>query len=162
MHPLQTPNRPWSCIGIDFGGLIAARPKGVRTPVHTPKKNGVQPLHAALERRAEAARPSLQAARHSHAFNRRATLPDRRAEPARLSGGRAKPARPSDRRAGFARLSAHISLSIREAYVSQPRPVPLELTWAWVQKPATKFNHPDPQENDRPRRTDTHQIQQSR
>ncbi|PLW27263.1 hypothetical protein PCASD_23959 [Puccinia coronata f. sp. avenae] len=67
------------------------------------------PLHAALERRAEAAR-------HLHAFNRRATLPDRRAEPARLSGGRAKPARPLDRRAGFARLSAHISLSIREAY----------------------------------------------
>ncbi|PLW37800.1 hypothetical protein PCASD_11295 [Puccinia coronata f. sp. avenae] len=106
----------------DGRGLIAARPKGVRTPIRTPKKNSVQPLHAASERRAEAARPSLQAARHSHAFNRliwRATLPDRRAEPARLSGGRAKPARPSDRRAGFARLSAHVSLSIREAYVSR-------------------------------------------
>ncbi|PLW49205.1 hypothetical protein PCANC_06883 [Puccinia coronata f. sp. avenae] len=99
-------------------GLIAARPKGVRTPIRTPKKNVVQPLHTASGRRAEAARPSLQAARHFHAFNRRATLPDRHAEPARLSGGRAKPARPLDRRAGFARLSAHVSLSIREAYVS--------------------------------------------
>ncbi|PLW23197.1 hypothetical protein PCASD_14825 [Puccinia coronata f. sp. avenae] len=49
----------------EYGGLIAARPKGVRTPIHTPKKNGVQPLHAASERRAEAAR-------HSHAFNKRA------------------------------------------------------------------------------------------
>ncbi|PLW25796.1 hypothetical protein PCANC_28552 [Puccinia coronata f. sp. avenae] len=76
----------------------------------TPKKNGVQPLHAASKRRAEAACPSPQAARHSHAFNRRTTLPDRRAEPARLSGGRAKPARPLDRRAGFARLSAHLQL----------------------------------------------------
>ncbi|PLW07305.1 hypothetical protein PCANC_26990 [Puccinia coronata f. sp. avenae] len=103
----------------------------------------MQPLHAASERRAEAARPSPQAARpspqaarHSHAFNRRATPPDRRAEPARLSGGRVKPARPSDRRAGFARLSAH--------------------------KPTIKFNHPDPQANDRPRPTDTHQTQPSR
>ncbi|PLW35291.1 hypothetical protein PCANC_16431 [Puccinia coronata f. sp. avenae] len=94
-------------------------PKGVRTPIRTPKKNGVQPLHAASERRAEAARPSLQAARHSHTFNRRATLPDRRAEPARLSGGRAKPASPSDRRAGFARLLAHVSLLIQEVYVSR-------------------------------------------
>ncbi|PLW55985.1 hypothetical protein PCANC_02980 [Puccinia coronata f. sp. avenae] len=49
-----------------------------------------------------------------------------------------------------------------QAYVSQPRPVPLELTWARVQKPATKFNHPDPQANDRPRPTDTHQTQPSR
>ncbi|PLW13418.1 hypothetical protein PCANC_22205 [Puccinia coronata f. sp. avenae] len=79
-------------------------------PIRTPKKNGVQPLHATSERRAEAARPSPQAARHSHAFNRRATLPDRHAEPARLSGGRAKPARPLDRCAGFARLSAHLRL----------------------------------------------------
>ncbi|PLW54775.1 hypothetical protein PCANC_03693 [Puccinia coronata f. sp. avenae] len=156
------------------------------TPIRTPEKNGVQPLHAASERCAEAARPSPQAARHSHTFNRRATLPDRRAEPARLSGGRAKPARPLDRRAGFARLLAHVSLSIqeayvsraigatvyvapiarspsnREAYVSQPRPVLLELTWARVQKPATKFNHPDPQANDRSRPTDTHQTQPSR
>ncbi|PLW43993.1 hypothetical protein PCANC_08572 [Puccinia coronata f. sp. avenae] len=37
-------------------GLIAARPLGVRTPIRTPRKNGVQPLHAALERRAGAAR----------------------------------------------------------------------------------------------------------
>ncbi|PLW49856.1 hypothetical protein PCANC_07088 [Puccinia coronata f. sp. avenae] len=58
--------------GLLSWGLIAACPKGVHTPIHTPKKNGVQPLHAASERRAEAARPSLQAARHSHAFNRRA------------------------------------------------------------------------------------------
>ncbi|PLW15026.1 hypothetical protein PCANC_25482 [Puccinia coronata f. sp. avenae] len=29
-------------------------------------------------------------------------------------------------------------------------------------KPATKFNHPDPQANDRPRPTDTHQTQPSR
>ncbi|PLW38043.1 hypothetical protein PCANC_14558 [Puccinia coronata f. sp. avenae] len=49
----------------------------------------------------------------------RAGVPDRRAEPARLSGGRAKPARPLDRRAGFARLWAHVSLSIREAYMSR-------------------------------------------
>ncbi|PLW54699.1 hypothetical protein PCANC_11650 [Puccinia coronata f. sp. avenae] len=41
-------------------------------PIRTPKKNGVQPLHTASERRAEAARPSPQAACHSHAFNRRA------------------------------------------------------------------------------------------
>ncbi|PLW37483.1 hypothetical protein PCANC_17300 [Puccinia coronata f. sp. avenae] len=63
-------------------GLIAARPSGVRTPIRTPKKTvcsrctplwkGVQPLHAASERRAEAARPSPHAARHLHAFNRRA------------------------------------------------------------------------------------------
>jgi len=46
-------------------------------------------------------------------------MASRRAEPARLSGGRAKPARPLDRRAGFARLWAHVSLSIREAYVSR-------------------------------------------
>ncbi|PLW12415.1 hypothetical protein PCANC_23393 [Puccinia coronata f. sp. avenae] len=44
----------------------------MRTPIRTPKRNGVQPLHAASERRAEAARPSLQAARHLHAFKRRA------------------------------------------------------------------------------------------
>ncbi|PLW33405.1 hypothetical protein PCANC_20746 [Puccinia coronata f. sp. avenae] len=87
-------------------GLDSGTPEG---RAHT-QKNSVQPLHAALERRAEAARPSPQAARHSHTFNRRATLPDRRAEPARLSGGRAKPARPSDRRAGFARLLAHLQL----------------------------------------------------
>ncbi|PLW08063.1 hypothetical protein PCANC_27386 [Puccinia coronata f. sp. avenae] len=49
-------------------GLIAARPSGVRTP----RKNGVQPLHAALERRAGAARLSPHAARHVHAYNRRA------------------------------------------------------------------------------------------
>ncbi|PLW24897.1 hypothetical protein PCANC_28172 [Puccinia coronata f. sp. avenae] len=58
--------------------------------------------------------------------------------------------------------AAHVSLSNQEAYVSQPRPVPLELTWARVQKPATKFNHPDPQATDRPRPTDTHQTQPSR
>ncbi|PLW55520.1 hypothetical protein PCANC_02078 [Puccinia coronata f. sp. avenae] len=73
----------------------AARPKGVSTPIRTPKKTvcsrctplqkGVQRLHA-LPRRL-------------HAFNRRATLPDRRAEPARLL--------------------AHVSLSIQEAYVSR-------------------------------------------
>ncbi|PLW26108.1 hypothetical protein PCANC_27218 [Puccinia coronata f. sp. avenae] len=54
-----------------------------------------------------------------HMASRRAGLPDRRAEPARLSGRRAKPARPLDRRAGFARLWAHVSLSNREAYVSR-------------------------------------------
>ncbi|PLW56728.1 hypothetical protein PCANC_01641 [Puccinia coronata f. sp. avenae] len=42
-----------------------------------------------------------------HMASRRAGVPDRRAEPARLSGRRAKPARPLDRRAGFARLWAH-------------------------------------------------------
>ncbi|PLW04972.1 hypothetical protein PCASD_26657 [Puccinia coronata f. sp. avenae] len=78
------------------GGLIAARPSGVRTPIRTPRKNGVQPLHAALEKRAGAARLSPHAARHVHAYNRRAygVQADRRAEPARLSEGRAKPARP--------------------------------------------------------------------
>ncbi|PLW16420.1 hypothetical protein PCANC_18955 [Puccinia coronata f. sp. avenae] len=45
-------------------------------------------------------------------------MASRRAEPARLSGGHAKPARPLDRRAGFARLWAHVSLLIQEAYVS--------------------------------------------
>ncbi|PLW48921.1 hypothetical protein PCASD_02748 [Puccinia coronata f. sp. avenae] len=54
------------------GGLIAARPSGVRTPIRTPRKNGVQPLHAALEKRAGAARLSPHAARHVHAYNRRA------------------------------------------------------------------------------------------
>ncbi|PLW39696.1 hypothetical protein PCANC_15866 [Puccinia coronata f. sp. avenae] len=49
-----------------------ARPLGVRTPIRTPRKNGVQPLHAALERRAGAARLSPHAARHVHAYNRRA------------------------------------------------------------------------------------------
>ncbi|PLW39055.1 hypothetical protein PCANC_22565 [Puccinia coronata f. sp. avenae] len=39
--------------------------------------------------------------------------------PARCTPWRAKPARPSDRRAGFARLSAHVSLLFREAYVSR-------------------------------------------
>ncbi|PLW04827.1 hypothetical protein PCASD_26789 [Puccinia coronata f. sp. avenae] len=125
---------------------LCGTPKGRAHAYPHAQRNGVQPLHTASERRAEAAR-------HLHAFNRRATLPDRRAEPARLSGGRAKPARPSDRRAGFARLSAHVSLLNREAYVSQPRPVPLELTWAREQKPAT--NHPDPQANDWPRPTTT-------
>ncbi|PLW25500.1 hypothetical protein PCANC_26507 [Puccinia coronata f. sp. avenae] len=56
----------------NLGGLIAARPSGVRTPIRTPRKNGVQPLHAALERRAGAARLSPHAARHVHAYNRRA------------------------------------------------------------------------------------------
>ncbi|PLW36388.1 hypothetical protein PCASD_13708 [Puccinia coronata f. sp. avenae] len=51
---------------------------------------------------------------------------------------------------------AHVSLSIREAYVSQPRSVPLELTRARVPKPAT--NHPDPRANHRPRPTATHQT----
>ncbi|PLW41905.1 hypothetical protein PCANC_11031, partial [Puccinia coronata f. sp. avenae] len=37
---------------------------------------------------------------------------------------------------------AHVSLSIREAYVSQPRSVPLELTWARVPKPATNHTNP--------------------
>ncbi|PLW55981.1 hypothetical protein PCANC_02976 [Puccinia coronata f. sp. avenae] len=55
-----------------LGGLIAARPKGVRTPIRTPKKHGVQPPHAPLERRAGAARQSPHAARHVHAYNRRA------------------------------------------------------------------------------------------
>ncbi|PLW58066.1 hypothetical protein PCANC_00623 [Puccinia coronata f. sp. avenae] len=54
------------------GGLIAARPKGVHTPIRTPNKHGVQPLHAPLERRAGAARHSQHAARHVHAYNRRA------------------------------------------------------------------------------------------
>ncbi|PLW53194.1 hypothetical protein PCANC_09786 [Puccinia coronata f. sp. avenae] len=42
---------------------FAARPKGVRTPIRTPNKHGVQPLHAPLERRAGAARHSQHAAR---------------------------------------------------------------------------------------------------
>ncbi|PLW54659.1 hypothetical protein PCANC_05322 [Puccinia coronata f. sp. avenae] len=39
---------------------------------------------------------------------------------------------------------AHVSLSNREAYVSQPRSVPLELTWVQVPKPATKHTNPSP------------------
>ncbi|PLW37405.1 hypothetical protein PCASD_09886 [Puccinia coronata f. sp. avenae] len=31
-------------------GLIAARPKGVRTPIHMPKKNSVQPLRKGVQR----------------------------------------------------------------------------------------------------------------
>ncbi|PLW42063.1 hypothetical protein PCASD_11943 [Puccinia coronata f. sp. avenae] len=65
---MESWNRNLHCCIATPWGLIAARPKGVRTP----KKNGVQPLHAASERRAEAARPSPQAAHHLHAFNRRA------------------------------------------------------------------------------------------
>ncbi|PLW52190.1 hypothetical protein PCANC_10273 [Puccinia coronata f. sp. avenae] len=129
----------------DPWGLIAARPKGVRTPIRKPKKNGVQPLHAASERRAEAAR-------HLQAFNRRAYG--------------VRPCQTGVQSLHACRLTtncvAHVSLSNQEAYVSQPRPVPLELTWARVQKPATKFNHPDPQANDRPCLTDTHQTQPSR
>ncbi|PLW36773.1 hypothetical protein PCASD_13253 [Puccinia coronata f. sp. avenae] len=163
-------------------GLIAARPKGVRTPIRTPKKNGVQPLHAALERRAEAARPSPQVARHSHAFNRRAygvqpcqtgvqslhaCLEGVQSLHACLEGVQSLHALRTGVQALHAcwltsNCAAHVSLSNREAYVSQPRPVLLELTWARVQKPATKFNHPDPQANDRPRPTDTHQTQPSR
>ncbi|PLW08557.1 hypothetical protein PCANC_26230 [Puccinia coronata f. sp. avenae] len=41
----------------------SARPKGMRTPIRTPNKHGVQPLHAPLERRAGAARHSQHAAR---------------------------------------------------------------------------------------------------
>ncbi|PLW29463.1 hypothetical protein PCANC_15052 [Puccinia coronata f. sp. avenae] len=92
------------------------------TPIRMPKKIGVQPLRATLERRAEAARPSPHAARHLHAFNRRAGVQPCQTGVQSLHAcleGRAKPARPSDRRAGFARLSAHVSLSIQEAYVSQ-------------------------------------------
>ncbi|PLW42893.1 hypothetical protein PCANC_17744 [Puccinia coronata f. sp. avenae] len=174
------------------GGLIAARPKGVRTPIRTPKKNGVQPLHAALERRAEATRPAPQAARHSHAFNRRAygvqpcqtgvqslhaclegvqslhaCLEGMQSLHACLEGVQSLHALRTGVQALHAcrltsNCAAHVSLSNQEAYVSQPRPVPLELTWARVQKPATKFNHPDPQANDRPRLTDTHQTQPSR
>ncbi|PLW13480.1 hypothetical protein PCASD_20481 [Puccinia coronata f. sp. avenae] len=39
---------------------------------------------------------------------------------------------------------AHVSLSNQEAYVSQPRSVPLELTWARVPKPATTHTNPSP------------------
>ncbi|PLW26860.1 hypothetical protein PCASD_25103 [Puccinia coronata f. sp. avenae] len=136
----------------------------LRTPIRTPKKNGVQPLHAASERRAEAARPSPQAARHLHAFNRRAygVRPCQtgvQSLHACLEGVQSLHALWT----GVQALHAcRLTLSNREAYVSQPRPVPLELTWARVQKPATKFNHPDPQANDRPRPTDTHQTQPSR
>ncbi|PLW54418.1 hypothetical protein PCANC_04736 [Puccinia coronata f. sp. avenae] len=51
---------------------IGGTPFDVHTPIRTPRKNGVQPLHAALERRAGAARLSPHAARHVHAYNRRA------------------------------------------------------------------------------------------
>ncbi|PLW18608.1 hypothetical protein PCANC_09194, partial [Puccinia coronata f. sp. avenae] len=37
-----------------------------------------------------------------------------------------------------------LTLSNREAYVSQPRSVPLELTWARVPKPATNHTNPSP------------------
>ncbi|PLW39038.1 hypothetical protein PCANC_22573 [Puccinia coronata f. sp. avenae] len=57
-------------IALRKPGFVSTKAKGVRTPIRTPKKNRVQPLNAALERRAEAARPSPQAARHLHAFNR--------------------------------------------------------------------------------------------
>ncbi|PLW35334.1 hypothetical protein PCANC_19853 [Puccinia coronata f. sp. avenae] len=40
--------------------------------MRAPKKHGVQPPHAPLERRAGAARHSPHAARHVHAYNRRA------------------------------------------------------------------------------------------
>ncbi|PLW49859.1 hypothetical protein PCANC_07087 [Puccinia coronata f. sp. avenae] len=161
----------WTTLSFHYNdsrGLIAARPKGVCTP----KKNGVQPLHAASERRAEAARPSLQAARHSHAFNRRAygVQPCQtgvQSLHACLEGVQSLHALRTGVQALHAcrltsNCAAHVSLSNREAYVSQPRPVPLELTWARVQKPTTKFNHPDPQATDRPRPTDTHQTQPSR
>ncbi|PLW38545.1 hypothetical protein PCASD_10789 [Puccinia coronata f. sp. avenae] len=78
----------------------------------TPLWKGVQGLHAFPRTLHAMCMPTIGV----HTACRRAGVPDRRAEPARLSEGRAKPARPSDRRAGFARLSAHVSLSIREAY----------------------------------------------
>ncbi|PLW49656.1 hypothetical protein PCASD_02165 [Puccinia coronata f. sp. avenae] len=153
---------------------------GVRTPfrrahayLHA-QKNGVQPLHAASERRAEAARPSLQAAaiRTPSIGVHMACNPARQACRACTPVWRACKActpfgqacrlctpvgsrKPLDSRGlreprnwcygvRSSNCAAHVSLSNQEAYVSQPRPVPLELTWARVQKPATKFNHPDP------------------
>jgi hypothetical protein len=44
-------------------GLIAARPKGVRTPPQTPKKQGVRGLHAFLVGVPTPAHPPLHAAR---------------------------------------------------------------------------------------------------
>ncbi|PLW33080.1 hypothetical protein PCANC_23005 [Puccinia coronata f. sp. avenae] len=70
MRIVKTGQQQW--FWLDDRGLIAARPPGVHTPTCTPKESGVQPLHAPLERRAGAARQSPHAARHVHAYNRRA------------------------------------------------------------------------------------------
>ncbi|PLW05418.1 hypothetical protein PCASD_25709, partial [Puccinia coronata f. sp. avenae] len=177
-------------------GLIAARPKGVRMPIRTPNKYGVQPLHAPLERHAGAARHSQHAARHVHAYNRRAhgeqacqtgvqslhaCLEGVQSLHALWTGVQALhacgltvlvPSSPGSRQPLDSRglrephdrdyvhhssdRAAHVSLSNREAYVSQPRSVLLELTRARVPKPAT--NHPDPRANHRPRPTATHQT----
>ncbi|PLW56851.1 hypothetical protein PCANC_01292 [Puccinia coronata f. sp. avenae] len=98
-------------------GLIAARPSArlINTACsrRTPLWKGVQGLHAIPSTLHAMCTPTIGV----HMASRRAGVPDRRAEPARLSGGRAKPARPLDRRAGLARLS------IREAYVSRGTPI---------------------------------------
>ncbi|PLW09003.1 hypothetical protein PCANC_26132, partial [Puccinia coronata f. sp. avenae] len=84
-----------------------ARPKGVRTPIRTPKKNRVQPLHAASERRAAAARRFGKACRGcTPSIGVRPCQTGVQSLHACLEG-RAKPARPLDRRAVFACLLAH-------------------------------------------------------
>ncbi|PLW12350.1 hypothetical protein PCANC_23425 [Puccinia coronata f. sp. avenae] len=116
----------------------------------------------------QAARPSPQAAHHLHPFNRRAygVQPCQtgvQSLHACLEGVKSLP--PFGQACRLCTpVGSRKPLNLRglQAYVSQPRPVPLELTWARVQKPSTKFNHPDPQANDRPRLTDTHQTQPSR
>ncbi|PLW49823.1 hypothetical protein PCASD_01634 [Puccinia coronata f. sp. avenae] len=137
---------PYTSSCFSTGSYVKNRGLIAGTPIRTPKKNGVQPLHAALERRAEAARPSLKAAHHLHAFNRRAYG----AQPCQTGV-----------QSLHACLEGVQSLHALRTGVQALHACRLTSNCA-AHKPATKFNHPDPQANDRPRPTDTHQTQPSR
>ncbi|PLW39261.1 hypothetical protein PCASD_05356 [Puccinia coronata f. sp. avenae] len=106
-------------------GLIAARPKGVRTPPQTPKKKGVRGLHAFFLGVQSPARHPPHAARHVHAYNRRAHGQQacgraRRACRACTPVWKAcKACTPFGRACRLCTPVAHVSLSIREAYVSR-------------------------------------------
>ncbi|PLW23529.1 hypothetical protein PCANC_28260, partial [Puccinia coronata f. sp. avenae] len=129
-NPYQTPLTPhppdftptWK---VTEGGLIAARPKGVRTPPQTPKKKGVRGLHAFFLGVQSPARHPPHAARHVHAYNRRAHGQQacgraRRACRACTPVWKAcKACTPFGRACRLCTPVAHVSLSIREAYVSR-------------------------------------------
>ncbi|PLW09299.1 hypothetical protein PCANC_24934 [Puccinia coronata f. sp. avenae] len=76
---LKSPNQTcWlKAADEEYGSLVGMStwklaPRPAKQKVIWSRKNGVQPLHAALERRAGAARLSPHAACHVHAYNRRA------------------------------------------------------------------------------------------
>ncbi|PLW32103.1 hypothetical protein PCANC_22795 [Puccinia coronata f. sp. avenae] len=107
-------------------------------------QTGVQSLHACLEgvQSLHALWTGVQALHACRLTVREVPLSPGSRQPLDLRGlreprNRDYVHRSSDR-------AAHVSLSNREAYVSQPRSVPLELTWARVPKPATKHTNPSP------------------